>query len=525
MSNKTFLRVSAIYLLSVLLVILVSLFMNYGHFVYVLDDPYIHMTIAKNFVTLRHWATNGAEFSSATSSPLWTLIISAVYLFSGVNVITPFVLNVLSGILVIYVCYFIFRKYKIEKYLFLFLLLIVFVSPLPALVFTGMEHIAQIAFTLLFVYFAGQVISGSNKAGEAIFMFVIAPLLTGLRYECMFLVLVVSVLLIIRKKVVLGLVVLIFGLLPIIIYGYISSSQGWFFFPNTILVKSKIPELSLIEIPRITFRFIKNTIEPPMVFLFCGGLYLFYYRLRKLKESWTDKQIILLIFLLTTIFHMSFAQTGWFFRYEAYLVALGIMAVSINVYEFIPKILQYKSSHTSFFYRSIKPVLIVLISLGFTLRALTAFLVPQSSNNIYNQHYQMGMFVKEHLYGVKIAANDIGMINYYSDNVITDLWGLANKEIAKEKLAGKYSTEKISEIVKQNDVRLAMVYQHWFDHYGGLPKEWIKIGEWTITDLNIVCGAVTVDFYSINKEDSEKFKSLLNEYSTRLPNSVTTKNY
>ena len=68
-----------------------------------------------------------------------------------------------------------------------------------------------------------------------------------------------------------------------------------------------------------------------------------------------------------------------------------------------------------------------------------------------------------------------------------------------------------------------MVYQPWFDQYGGLPANWIKIGEWTITDFNVVCGSITVDFFVLSGEDVISLKDKFKEFSILLPKSVTYK--
>lgn len=86
------------YITTVAAVLLVSLRLSDGDFNYALDDAYIHMGIAKNLVNYGHWSTNQMSFASASSSPLWVLIISAVYLVTSVNTITPYILNLLFGL-------------------------------------------------------------------------------------------------------------------------------------------------------------------------------------------------------------------------------------------------------------------------------------------------------------------------------------------------------------------------------------------------------------------------------------------
>ena len=41
-----------------------------GHLTYVLDDPYIHMAVAKNFVSYGVWGVTKYGFTSVTSSIL-----------------------------------------------------------------------------------------------------------------------------------------------------------------------------------------------------------------------------------------------------------------------------------------------------------------------------------------------------------------------------------------------------------------------------------------------------------------------
>src|SRR6185503_15264318 len=62
--------------------------------VYALDDPYIHMSMAKNVATHGVWGVTRHEFSSSSSSLLWTLLLSVVYAVVGVSESAPLLLNI-----------------------------------------------------------------------------------------------------------------------------------------------------------------------------------------------------------------------------------------------------------------------------------------------------------------------------------------------------------------------------------------------------------------------------------------------
>ncbi len=501
----------------------ISMYMNSGLFIYVLDDPYIHMTIARNFVSSGHWAANGLDFSSATSSPLWTLIISAIFFVTGPFSIVPFELNILFGILCICAAYFILIRFGLKRHLLFILMIFIFAAPLPALTFTGMEHLMQIFLALFFVYVAAKQIEANPGSSKTLILAVTAMLLTGLRYEDMFLVLVVTALLAVRRQFFPAVLVLLAGAAPVIVYGLISTSYDWLFVPNPILIKGRFHSaFDIIEILKILPRAVKRMLEPDILFI-VPVLTFTVYRFIELKpDKWQQKNILLLIFVSVYLLHMTFAQTGWFFRYEAYLVSLGVIVLWTNIYDLLPSLKGEKTSLPPVYYR-LKPILMILIVLSLAGRSVSNLMVPVASNNIYEQHYQMAMFVRDNANGIVIAANDIGMLGYYTPNKIVDLWGLADIDAAKLKIDGTYSTKDIEEIAARNNVKLAIIYEHWFDQYGGVPASWNKFAEWKMTKLNIVCGAETVAFYLTDGSSGSSLKQKLQKFSSRLPRSIDAK--
>ena len=486
------------------------------------------MAIAKNFVTSGNWAVNSQVFTSATSSPLWTLLISLSYFITGVNTADPLVLNFVFSILSLAAAVHILKYFKAEKYIYYVIIIFIFSSPLPALVFTGMEHPAQIWLSLLFIFYVSIYTTGKNeKKSLFVILLIISMLLTALRYEDLFLVFSASFFLAARRKYLLAMLLLLAGFIPVIAYGIISVDNGSMFLPSSILVKSRVGELTAVEVLKIPYRAVKRMLEPDIVFLLPPIVLVIFNNYRsKLKELETN-QVMAGIFIFTYLLHMCFAQTGWFFRYEAYLVSIGIIVLWINLY---PAFVSGSNAESNFSaikkkFPVISRIILAVLILSACGRSVSSFLVPQSSNNIYNQHYQMAAFVNTLPAGTTIAANDIGMLNFYTRNKIVDLWGLADTDAAAYKLKGNYTTSAIENITRQKGVELAIIYTDWFSQFGGVPKDWQQLGSWSMTRLNIVCGNEKVSFYSLNKEREKDYKTLLDKFSASLPGSVLYANY
>jgi len=523
------------YLFTVASVLVVSLKLNHGDFVYALDDAYIHLGMAKNLVSHGHWATNQMSFTSASSSPLWVLIITSVYLVTGVNTITPFILNLLFGIFSTIIFYTLLGKYGVTKYFIPFLLAFIFITPLPAMLFGGMEHSAQIAFALIFVFSAVKVIShnggimdNGGKNYNTILFIVITPLFTAIRYEGLILTTLISILLFARGKKMFGMLIFFLGLLPPATYGIISISNGWLVLPNTILLKSKPPNLSAVGLVRFSFKAFTNITEPHVFVLLIIMSLLYAGNFRRLKNFWHEKQILLFVTSLALIINMSLIEyhhNGAFYRYEAYLMALGVAVICICIYNFLPDIISFFRAGQNKLNKYLVLIFVLIVISPLFVRVFTIFGIPHAMLEYHNQQYQMAKFVKLYAKDMNVGLNDIGMVSYYTNNKIVDLWGVANVEVVRWMRNGSYSTSVIDELAKKENMRLVICYQPWFEQYGGLPPSWSKLADWTMEDYNFFLGNSTVSIFSVNKEDEDYLKEKLKEFSEKMPASITVRIY
>jgi hypothetical protein len=227
---------------------------------------------------------------------------------------------------------------------------------------------------------------------------------------------------------------------------------------------------------------------------------------------------MIIIFIATIFLHMQFAKIGRLYRYEAYLEALGIVVMGISLRKYLPEKLPIEIDKRLI----LRCIIVTLILFPFVLRGMVLLTrIPQATKNIYEQQYQMGLFVRKFYPGQTVAANDIGAINYLADIKCFDLWGLGNVEVGRARRRNLYNSQHIYELTRSAQVKFAMVYDDWFekDGIGGIPSQWINVGKWKILN-NVVCGSDTVSFYAVDSSELDNLIENLRDFSSHLPKNV-----
>lgn len=514
-----------------LVFLLSSIRKNQGLLIYTLDDPYIHMAIAKHFSQDGVWGVTKYGFSSSSSSLFWTLLLSLIYLLSGAKEVAPLILNIISGTIAIVLLYLFLKRYKIQPfYTFICLLAAMLFTSLPSLIFSGMEHVFYAVLTMLAAYLAASVISDKHSAFRTFLpLLILAPVLAMTRYEGLFLIFSIGIMLLLRRKFFYALSLGAAGILPLVIYGIISVSNGCHFLPNSVLLKGN--PLSLFPLKGAIFQLgqfaYQNALwTPQLPFLIVVALIILIFKYSGQRAIWTHEGVLAIIFIVTAILHMLFSRTAsfkYFHRYESYLLILGIFVTAIGVREYLPEKVSLKTFRIDKERMPVYIELLVLVVVFVSVlapRGIKSLLrTPQATNNVYEQQYQMGLFLKRFYQGKSIAANDVGAINYLADIECLDLWGLATFQVAKLKREGEYNTQWIYDLAKQKDARVAMVYDYWYTRYGGLPSQWTKVGEWKILD-NVVCAGDTVAIYAVDLSETENLLENLRVFSSHLPEDV-----
>jgi len=543
-----------------------------GTFVYALDDAYIHLTIGRTLAEHGVWGVSPREFSSASSSPLWTILLALWCRLFGASDLAPLALNAFFACLLIVVsdsrlC----RSWPgyAERpwHRFAFLCMLMFAIPMPTLILSGMEHLLHALLAVLFVLKAVGFLWSSNDHAEPtrtrrevgrrrpdgavqpdptrtmwevgrrrpdgavqpdptegfLALSAIAALTVATRYESMALVAPVLLILAWRRKWNHAIPLALASLLPVVLFGMYSLVNGMPFVPASILVKTVgltqgVPAWFLFT-PLVKAAF-QIFVCPPLLIMTALGI-LAVIRVRRepdvmpLRAAGASG-----VFAAAAIIHADFAGVGWFYRYEAYLVAIGMVTVLpafvADIWFHAKATGELKRTHASILF-----ALVLLLSWPFFVRAARSLAdTPLAYRNVGDQQMQLARFLAAKGTGKTIALNDIGAVGYYSDTPMFDLFGLASPEIYHVRIRREYSTETIDRLARQAGAETAILTPDWYRPFGGIPASWTQVATWKIEN-NIICGSDTVAFYAITSNARDDLERRLKEFGPSLPPDVT----
>jgi hypothetical protein len=505
-------------------------------FVYAMDDPYIHMAMAKNFHEHNIWGTTRYEFSSSSSAPLWTLLLAPLLAATDNNVFVPLALNIFFALLTLLTFASLLQRScsgMSERAQTLLLVIVVLITPMGSLVFGGMEHMLHVLLALLFVHVSAHVLSGAFTRHEQVSLLLIGALMASTRYEGCFLVCITSGLLIVKKQWGFGISLALVSALPLVAYGIISLAHESYFLPNSILQKGQFPDLTSIKGIAVFLgaRIVKNR---ELSALMAGAVIVFLTRRQLGIGMWEKNQTLLLLFAGATFAHVQHARTGWLYRYEAYLTVIGFYVLSAGIFSLrreanknaaaVPKLARF------FFTRTGAVLCAAVVVAAMASRGVYGnWIVPQASKNIYEQQYQMARFMRTYYSGAIVAANDIGALNFYADIRCLDLAAIGSIEPVRIRMEKRYDVHSIDSLTRAKNVRIAVLYDLWFarpPHYMiskgrqvGLPSHWKKIGWWAAQDI-VILGADTVSFYAVAENEDDRLRRSLREFDSSLPPDV-----
>ena len=474
-----------------------------GAFVYVIDDPYIHMSMARNLVLHGNWGVNPGSFEPASSSPLWVLLLAAVDRLVAISDRTPLVLNLIALVAVVLLIDRMLRDFVTRPVVRgLVVLAIGLAIPLATMVAIGMETTFHIALILWLVHaVTGSLTApGRPRAAGVIAVGAIALLCELARFESIFLAAALAWIAMRRRQPGMALALVLGPALAIAGYAAFSLPHGGMWLPNPVLIKTEWRDLSgwawlrfLLHIPDqlIVHRFSHMT----GLLVAAGWLWLPRPGRREAQEL---PRMWLEAFLLTALAHVQFAGLGWSFRYESYLVAFGLTAIAAGISRRLyvrPAWLGTRPLAPAA--RALAALLVVLVAwpvMSRTVRATRS--IPAAMRNMYEEDHMVTRFVRDHYAGHVVGINDVGAVSYYAGARIEDLLGLASLPMGWARVRGQCDTRYIERYCAERRVEVAVLNTSFFAGRTRLPDSWQPIMQWKLPE-EISVGDTVVTLYSV----------------------------
>lgn len=501
---------------------------NDGQWVYPLDDTYISLAVGKSFASSGIWGLNPhSGFSFGTSSPLYPLFLAGLFLLTGVHEITPLLVNVVCALILLWWIEARLRRDGISSLNRLVILAaVILLTPLHVLVLTGMEHTLQTLLSIIFLFDAGEALTMSQRDKDpqrerrlTVRLAVLCVLLTGIRYEALFFVFIICCLLLLRWRWRLAFFLGAAAFVSPAGFGLMSRLHGWYLLPNSVLLKGNTPEAGLSALVAFAMSGVHQLVANPHLYALAAAvLVALFFQAQRDESFWKLGTVMLFVWVALLLLHMQFAKTGWFYRYEAYLMVTGLVLLGRT---FLP---QFSAKVRR---RELRPMQVVACLLfaflviwpSGTRANLARKTVARASTNVYEQQYQMARFLRDHYPEARVAANDVGAITFLSNIHCLDLFGLMDKQVLIAKRARKYDTTFLRRHARKRDIDIAIVYDWWYHGAGGIPPQWKKVGEWKVFH-NVILGGDVVSFYAVKRELREELAHKLRQFSPQLPKTV-----
>lgn len=489
-----------------------------GKLVYSLDDTYIHMAIAKNLVRHGIWGVTGFHFASASSSLLWTILLGAVYLISGVNTWAPLALNILISLAIMLTADIWWRRFQADGWARLSGILgLLMVIPMVTLPLISMEHGLHLILTIAFAASATRELTQNEPPRGSGFMLpLLASLLALSRYEGLFLIGVTALLFILRRRVLRGLLIAVISVIPLIVFGLLSLHYGGGLVPNPVLLKatggSRFSILGIIFKPVGVRDWIALVHNPALTILALTGIILFILAIRKGKTLWHPNAILPMMLTLMILMHLhyGFSYSFWVFRYTSYLFAFAVfvfVAIIANFFSYRGRPSEQKNK-----YKLTQRTVFLL-----SIMVMAAFLGPvavhpwaeiDEAEDNYLEHCSMAMFISRYYPNDAVVVNDIGAVCFYTDTEILDLFGLGSLEpIAIRRSGRSYDLQAAEEWTRNRGGKIAILQVDWSEITPLISPRWIPVAEMIVPG-----SGKKVRFYALNKREQASLRFYFKDF-------------
>lgn len=494
------------YLVVTGVLVLATLWWLDGAWAYVLDDPAIHLSVADHFARDGTWGVAAGQFESASSAPLWTVLLAAgVAAARPAAHALPLVLNVAAGVAVLWL---LAREQSVLRPgrdrpadAAATVLLVTVVLFLPGLALVGMEHTLHVALVLAAVVAVDRWVHDRPGPGPAAVAALVA-LATLARFETAFVAVGLALALLAadrrahRQRAVL---VLAASGLTVAGFGVVNRALGGDWLPNSVLAKGQAPNqaqsngLGPIDMAgRLT--------HDPVLAALVGAAVVYLVVWGRRGRAAVPAAVL----VVAAVLHAALADVGWYERYQAYLIAVGVYALLLMLAE-LPLAVRR---------RALVAVCVLAAVLGSSKINLTVK-APLASDDMYRQQYQAGRFLDAYYDGEPVATDQLGYISWFHDGPLTDFAGLGDRAVLETRRGGEPRSEVWAELARRRGFRVVVLYD--VAAAFNVPRGWILAGEWRLDGDTVTGVSDTLQFWATAPGEVEPLQDHLRDFADDMP--------
>jgi hypothetical protein len=514
----------AAYLAATSLLLVAILVRLGGTLVYALDDAAIHMSVADTLIHHGTWGVDAGVFQSASSSPLWTLLVAAGMAVAPLgDQWVPLLLNLAAGAAVVIV---LGRNQSVLRPsrrrpldAAVVVVLVTVVLFLPGLAVTGMEHTLHIALTLGAVaLFQRRAEDAADRGGLPAWApyallglatltrfetaFVGAGLMAGLAYDWARTDAGPGARVALRRQIV-GVAAAV--AVPLTAFSLVNVALGGGVLPNPVLAKGQGVGSGARASAGLSPQDIGTRLGADPLLAALAVFAVAYVVLTWGRPA--RYRLTAVTLAVATLGHCALADVGWFERYQAYLIALGVYLV-LGVIAEAPAGLRT---------RALTALLVVAVVLTPT-KATLLVRSPQWADEMYEHTYQAGVFLHRYYQGRPVATDQLGYITLFHDGPVTDFAGLGDYEVLRHSPPRSQLPVYWAELQAERGFPVAVLPQ--ITSAFATPPTWILGGTLRI-DGHYEGVSRRLEFWATSPAEVRPLQRHLEEYEPELPRGVT----
>jgi hypothetical protein len=492
-----------------------------GHLAYVIEAPYVHLTLA-NQIAHGHYGLVAGESAAPSSTilyPFLLAILAPLQAGSALPLIINSIATLLAGVFAVLLadeCALSLRRIAASR-LFVLTIAVALALNLAGLAFTGLEHSLHVAGSVVYILGLARFVRRGRCDWWWFLCIIIQPLI---RFEGAGLLLADGLIFVCFRRYDYALAVVMIGLTLVGAYSLFLHTLGLPLLPSSVLSRSDWSDAAvsghsgILTVLASVGRNLYNNLNSFGAVAILGGVAFAWLwvgtRVIGRDAAPFNKQDQVKLILAFFLSFVSLAQlVGGKIasippRYEAYVLALNLCGLAVI----------YRDTVVGWCERATWPrvgvfsTAMVLVFAGY---ASQSFAVPAMARKEYLGPFQLHRFVTDFYHG-PVATDQLGYVNYDNPYYVLDLSGLSS-EAVRHARADQRSANWMDGLLTERHIGLAIINS---ENIPTVPERWSEVAELKIPG-NRGRTENHTRFYAARPEDAGQIAAALNRFAPTLP--------